>query len=55
MFISRLTILYDARKLKRIARLINQPMQLKARFIKLNDGGLKSCLNTMFTQDCKSR
>ena len=22
-------------------------------FIKLNDDGLQSCLNTMFTQDCK--
>jgi hypothetical protein len=37
MFISRLIILYAARKLKRIAKLINQPMQ-KARFIKLNYG-----------------
>ena len=28
---------------------------MKARFIKLNDGGLQSCLNTMFTQDCKGK
>ena len=28
---------------------------MKARFIKLNDGGLQSCLNTMFTQDCKRK
>jgi hypothetical protein len=26
-----------------------------ARYIKLNDGGLQSCLNTMFTQDCKKK
>jgi len=26
---------------------------LIAWFIKLNDDGLQSCLNTMFTQDCK--
>jgi hypothetical protein len=24
-----------------------------ARFIELNDDGPQSCLNTMFTQDCK--
>jgi hypothetical protein len=26
-----------------------------ARYIKLNDCGLQSCLNTMFTQDCKGK
>jgi hypothetical protein len=26
-----------------------------ARPIKLNDGGLQSCLNIMFTQDCKKK
>jgi hypothetical protein len=26
-----------------------------AQDIRLNDGGLQSCLNTMFTQDCKNK
>jgi hypothetical protein len=55
MFISRLIILYAARKLKRIAKLINQPMQRASKVHKLNDGGLQSCLNTMFTQYCKRK
>jgi hypothetical protein len=26
-----------------------------ARFIKLNDDGLQTCLNTMFTKECKNK